>query len=1252
MASSTSGSGPSATAQGDLFPSVGSSNFLEFEFGGKSYSQQLQEAVQTTGKFSAVTVEIRQLNGMNVVWMTQDFSFMGGSLGCAEGEKLALGFELAHERQIPAIVVCRSGGARMQEGTLSLLQMAKVSVAISALKRRRIPYISVCKDPTYGGVSASYAMQGDVRIAISGARIGFAGPAVILNTVYKMNQTQYDADCPQGFQSAEYLQRHGQVDIIINEESELDGVCAQILDILYKRRLDKERGSLSESAPSRPTFSQVSSPETAHSHSDHTVARKIDRFTAPDIIKRVFTTYVQLEGDGKVGSDSCLKGGIALLDDQPCVVLSNFKGPESNFGMASPHGYRLALRLMDLAQHFEIPVITLVDTVGAYPSFQSEELGQSEALATNLLKMAELTVPLVCLILGEGGSGGALAIAMGNRIGMMERAYYAVISPEGAASILGRYKDEEHKSKQFPQDCRDLAHAQKIFAHNLKDLGVVDVIVPEFGGQTKDDCDKVASEIKSFFLSSLASMAKVDPEHLVSHRYEKFRALGKWKTITSEEIASLNATPRAARPQRSKAVSAGPQSKTLHFIAETTLNSAYSAYLSKKPSGVITPVPLDLAYWPEIDLTKHENAKWVLDNQGVDALVKWVQAKKNVMITDTTMRDAHQSLLATRLRTEDLLAIADETKNALKDAFSLEMWGGATYDVCYRFLHEDPWERLRLLRKKVPNVLFQMLVRGANGVGYKSYPDNVIEQFCFLAAKNGIDVFRIFDCFNDVSQMKVCIDAVRKTGKVAEVAICFTGDFMSPKEKIYTLDYYKDLTKQIVEAGAHMIAVKDMAGLLKPQAAAPLMAAIRSVTDLPVHFHSHNTSSASLATCINMAANGCDIVDLAVASMADTTSQPSLNAFLASMEGHPQDPKIPYLSIERLDQYWSQVRTMYQHFESGLKCGTARVYEHQIPGGQYSNLYAQCSSLGIMHRWNEVLDMYRDVNLLFGDIVKVTPSSKCVGDMALYLIKNNLTCEDVLTRGESINFPESVVELFMGELGFPHMGFPEAVSKAVLKGRKPLTERPGAVLPPADFEAERVSLQTKYSLPMSDEDVISALLYPKVFDEYIANRNKFGWKITWLDSQTYFFGMMLDQAITVSYPDDGKSLDQCKPHSITLKRVGPLTGDGARIFEFIVDGERRKARVVDKAIAAANFKTRKADTSDPKQVPSPLPGTVEVVFVGEGSEVRRKDPIMMITAMKMEVQVVAPHDGKITELPVKVGDRIDIGSLLAIVVPK
>jgi len=1255
---------PSEDSKSELFADIASVDFLGFEFMGKSYAQQIDESRQNTGKLCAVTVEIRKIKGIKVVWMYHDFRFLGGSLGCAEGEKLCRGFEFAYQNQLPVVAVCRSGGARMQEGTLALMQMAKVSVSVAALKRRRLPFISVCLDPTYGGVSASYAMQGDIRIAVRSARIGFAGPQVILNTVYKMNQKEYDKECPQSFQTSEFLQKYGQIDIVLDDESELEGVCGNILNILYKRRLESEKSTYYpedvEKSDSLTTeeivFEDDSTVQNPEGHNDHLTARNIDRYTAADVIKKVFNNYIELSGDGKVGSDDCLKGGIALLNDIPCVLFANLKGPEHNFGMASPHGYRFALRLMELAEHFEIPVFSLVDTVGAYPSFESEQLGQSEALATNLVKMAQLRVPIVSLILGEGGSGGALAIAMGNRIGMMERGYYAVISPEGAASILGRYEDENHKAQQFPKDCKKLSLVQKIFAHQLKELGVIDTIIGEKSDENVHNCDRVMDEIKQFFLRSFKKLSKKNSDQLINHRYGKFRIMGKYQILSHEDLEKVKieskkvSSDRVSRRQRKPSV--GPQSKTLKFIADQTINSQYSLYLGKQPSGVITPKPIKQPNYNVEELMKHENAKYILDNHGADALVKWIQNQKKVLITDTTMRDAHQSLLATRVRTYDLLNCAEETAVALKDAFSIEMWGGATFDVCYRFLNEDPWERLKLLRKKVPNILFQMLLRGSNGVGYTSYPDNVIEKFVELSAKNGIDVFRIFDCFNDVSQMKISIDAVRKSGKIAEVCICFTGNFLSESEKIYTLDYYKNLCKEIVKSGAHIIGIKDMAGLMKPQMVKPFLDTIREVTDLPIHFHCHNTSSASLATAINMAEYGCHIIDLAIASMADTTSQPSLNSFLAAMEGHERDPGIPYLSLENLDQYWSQVRTVYQQYESGLKCGTARVYDHQIPGGQYSNLYAQCASLGIMNRWNEVVDMYKDVNQLFGDIVKVTPSSKCVGDMALYLIKNNLTCDDVRERGENFEYPASVVSLFMGELGFPHHGFPEDISNKVLKGKKPNTTRPGDLLEPVNFEEHKAILQQKYNSSISDEDLISSLLYPKVFDDFMKSREEFGWKITWLDSITYLFGMNFDQPITVEYPTDGKSLDQLEAHTIILKRIGPLTKEGNRILEFLVDGNTRKARVTDKAVVAANLKTRKADSSNPNHLASPLPGVVEVIFVGENSEVKKKDPIMMVSAMKMEVQIVAQHDGKVSELSVKVGDRVDIGSLVAIIEPK
>ena len=549
---------------------------------------------------------------------------------------------------------------------------------------------------------------------------------------------------------------------------------------------------------------------------------------------------------------------------------------------------------MDFAEHFEIPVFSLVDTVGAYPSFDSEQVGQSEAIATNLLKMSSLKVPIVTLVLGEGargvllfflvffwffvffffcferglfgllcsgGSGGALAIAMGNKIGMLSRAYYAVISPEGAASILGRYTDDAHKAEQFPKDCRLLASMQKIFAHNLLDFGIIDKVLEEKvrqmphsaaqkkkkktyvcsfenqDGENAANAEHIMKEIKQFFIKSLAKLGTLSADQLIQHRYKKFRRMGKFTELTEDAVkeakSAVKPSPKPARPPSS---SMGPQSKTLKYLADRTINSPWSAYLGKEPAGLLQPPPLKPIN--PVDVKDRVNAKWVLDHQGPQALSEWLKKQNQVLITDTTMRDAHQSLLATRVRTVDLLAVADETSQVMKDAFSLEMWGGATYDVCYRFLNEDPWERLRLLRKKIPNICFQvrvpkkkknpvsqkshffplkMLIRGANAVGYKSYPDNVVENFVQLAAKNGIDVFRIFDCFNVMDQMKLCIDYVRAANKVAEVCICFTGDFLSPDEKIYTLEYYKNLAKEIHAAGAHILGVKDMAGLMKPQ---------------------------------------------------------------------------------------------------------------------------------------------------------------------------------------------------------------------------------------------------------------------------------------------------------------------------------------------------------------------------------------------------------------------------------------------------
>jgi acetyl-CoA carboxylase carboxyl transferase alpha subunit len=828
---------------------------------------------------------------------------------------------------------------------------------------------------------------------------------------------------------------------------------------------------------------------------DYTTSRSMTRPQCQDMIDSIFSHFVELKGDGRVGGDGCIRGGLAIIKGttKRCVVVASFKGhtpsdmQAANYGMSSPAGYRKALRLMNIAERFGLPVITLVDTCGALPSFDAERDGQSEAIATNLTTMAGLSVPIITIVAGEGGSGGALGIGMGNVVGMLSSAYYGVISPEGAASILGRYKNDADKAKRFPDDCRSLATMQKIYAPQLKELGVIDQVIWDSGSESHNSFPTLANSITTFILESLVSLPS-DPASLIEHRYNKFRKMGDYDLLNENErkvrVEEARNIPQPNRPPRTKPNS--NKSRLLNYLTTRTLIGEYSAFKGRCPD--ISQYVADV---PKFDSSKNprptrENAKTVLDRDGPEALALWVRerSKTSTLITDTTLRDAHQSLLATRVRTCDLLGAVPEASTVLHDAFSFEMWGGATFDVSYRFLSEDPWERLRLIREACPNVCLQMLIRGANAVGYTSYPDNVIIEFIKRAAASGMDVFRIFDCFNDLKQMNTTIQAVRACNKVAEVCICFTGDFLNTgKEKIYTLEYYKKLAKTIDQAGAHIIAIKDMAGLLKPGHARPLINAIREVSDKPIHFHTHSTSGVSLSSALAMVDAGCDIIDVAIASMSENTSQPNMNAFVASLQGHPRDTAINYLDLEGLDNYWKNVRVMYAPFENGMTSGSARVFDHQIPGGQYSNLMVQCKSMGLGSRWTEVLDMYRDVNNLFGDVVKVTPSSKCVGDLALYLINRKMRASDVLSKGDEIEFPQSTLDLCAGRLGFPHLGLPKELQRIVLKGEKPMTKRPGELMPSADFNNKVAELKELLGRAPSLDETLSSFLYAKVFKD-------------------------------------------------------------------------------------------------------------------------------------------------------------------------
>lgn len=673
--------------------------------------------------------------------------------------------------------------------------------------------------------------------------------------------------------------------------------------------------------------------------------------------------------------------------------------------------------------------------------------------------------------------------------------------------------------------------------------------------------------------------------------------------------------------------------KMLTYIGTVTVNGFPGIGKKKKPV-------FDKPRVPKLSETEPIPAgtKQILDERGPEGLVRWIQEQPRVLLTDTTFRDAHQSLLATRVRTIDLLRIAEPTARLLPNLFSLEMWGGATFDVAYRFLKEDPWDRLLKLRERIPNVLFQMLLRSANAVGYKNYPDNVIREFVEKSAQAGIDVFRIFDSLNWVKGMTVAIDAVRQSGKIAEAAICYTGDILDPNRPKYNLDYYKALAKELEQAGAHILGIKDMAGLLKPQAAYVLISALKETVDIPIHLHTHDTSGNGIYTYAKAIEAGVDIVDVAVSSMAGLTSQPSANTLYYALEGTERAPQVDIYGLEQLARYWEDVRKFYQEFESGMNAPHTEVYMHEMPGGQYSNLQQQAKAVGLGDRWDEVKEMYRRVNDLFGDIVKVTPSSKVVGDMALYMVQNNLTEQDIFERGETLNFPDSVVELFEGYLGQPHGGFPKELQRIILKGREPITVRPGELLEPVDFEQIKRELYDKLSREVTDFDAIAYALYPKVFLEYAETVEKYG-DISVLDTPTFLYGMRLGEEIEVEI-ERGKTL------IVKLVSIGQPQADGTRVVYFELNGQPREVVIRDESIKAAVVERIKADRTNPNHIAATMPGTVVKVLVEKGEKVDKGDHLMVTEAMKMETTVQAPFAGVVKDIYVKSGDAIQAGDLL------
>ncbi|MBA92229.1 MAG: pyruvate carboxylase [Phyllobacteriaceae bacterium] len=674
--------------------------------------------------------------------------------------------------------------------------------------------------------------------------------------------------------------------------------------------------------------------------------------------------------------------------------------------------------------------------------------------------------------------------------------------------------------------------------------------------------------------------------------------------------------------------------KLLNYIADVSVNGHPEARGRPMPKADAAPPVVPFVGGEVPDGTKQR-----LDRDGPEKFAAWMRAETRVLMTDTTMRDGHQSLLATRMRTHDIARIAGTYARALPQLLSLECWGGATFDVSMRFLTEDPWERLALVREGAPNLLLQMLLRGANGVGYTNYPDNVVKHFVRQAAAGGVDLFRVFDCLNWVENMRVSMDAVREEGKLCEATICYTGDLLDANRPQYDLKYYLSLARELEEAGANIIAVKDMAGLLKPAAARVLFTALREETGLPIHFHTHDTSGISAATVLAAVESGVDAVDAAMDALSGNTSQPCLGSIVEALKGSGRDPGLDPEWIRRISFYWEAVRNQYAAFESDLKGPASEVYLHEMPGGQFTNLKEQARSLGLETRWHDVARAYHDANLMFGDIVKVTPSSKVVGDMALMMVSQDLSVADVENPQKDIAFPDSVVAMLKGDLGQPPAGWPEGLQKKALKGEKPYTERPGALLADADLDAKRAELEEKLGREVTEFEFASWLMYPKVFTDFANAQEEYG-PVSVLPTPVYFYGIEQEQEIFVDL-EKGKTL------VIRCLAIGDTDENGMRTVFFELNGQPRRVKVPDRIHGASAAKSRpKADAANEAHVGAPMPGVISTVAVSAGQAVKAGDVLVSIEAMKMETALHAERDGTVAEVLVQSGDQIDAKDLL------
>jgi pyruvate carboxylase len=673
--------------------------------------------------------------------------------------------------------------------------------------------------------------------------------------------------------------------------------------------------------------------------------------------------------------------------------------------------------------------------------------------------------------------------------------------------------------------------------------------------------------------------------------------------------------------------------KTLQYLGEVIVNGNPDVKYVDPNKIFVEPVI------PEFDKfgAHPKGTKDLLTELGRDKFINWVKENPSIKYTDTTFRDAHQSLLATRVRTADMMKVAEGFSKHFPQLFSMEMWGGATFDVAMRFLHEDPWARLQMLRKAMPNVLTQMLIRSSNAVGYTAYPDNLVERFIEESWNNGLDVFRIFDSLNWFDSMKTSINAVNeRTGGIAEACICYTGDILDPNQHKYTLEYYIDFAKKLEDAGAHILGIKDMAGLLKPYSAHKLITELKKSVNIPIHLHTHDTSGLQVATYLQAVEAGVDIMDVALSSMSGLTSQPNFNSLVAMFENHPRAEKFDLKKLNEYSNYWENVREQYYPFESGLKAGTAQIFDHEIPGGQYSNLRPQARGLGLEDQFETIKDNYKTVNQMFGDIVKVTPSSKVVGDMALFMTSNNLTEQDVMEKGENLSFPESVINFFKGDLGQPYQGFPEKLQKVILKNTKPYTDRPNAHLAPIDFEKEFAEFQVKFNKHFNFLDFLSYKFYPKVFEDYFNHHQQYG-DVSYIPTTAFFYGLKHNEEITIEF-ESGKMI------IVEYLYTTNADEDGYKTVFFNLNGQTRGVKIKDNSAVSTKVKHQKAEGE--KEIGAPLQGKLVQITVKAGDTVKKEQSLFVLEAMKMESTVTAPADGKIKKVHLAEGTMVGQSDLI------